>query len=41
MYTWLFRVGVILTCPAIVYFGKILHNGTGVAVGVGDRKSVV
>ena len=35
MYTWLFRGGVILTCPAIVYFGKILPNLTGVGIGVG------
>ena len=35
MYTWLFRVGVVLTCPVIVYFGKILPNPKGLAIGVG------
>ena len=35
MYTWLFRVVIILTCPAIVYFGKISHNAAGVGIGLG------
>lgn len=35
MYTWLFRVGIVSVCPAIVYFGKISHNPMGVAVGLG------
>ena len=35
MYTWLFRVGVILTCPAIVYFAKIAPNAVGLGIGVG------
>ncbi len=35
MYTWLFRLGVILTCPVIVYFGKISPDRTGIGIGVG------
>ena len=35
MYTWLFRAGVILTCPAIVYFGKIAPTPMGMGIGVG------
>lgn len=35
MYTWLFRIGVVLACPAIVYFGKIAPTPKGLAVGVG------
>jgi len=35
MYTWLFRLSVVLTCPAIVYFAKISPNATGIAIGVG------
>ncbi|OGS01101.1 MAG: hypothetical protein A2V88_09080 [Elusimicrobia bacterium RBG_16_66_12] len=35
MYTWLFRIVIILACPAIVYFGKISHNLTGVGIGLG------
>jgi uncharacterized protein YacL len=35
MYTWLFRVGIVLACPAIVYFGKISPNPMGLGVGFG------
>lgn len=35
MYTWLFRVGIVLACPAIVYFGKISPNPMGVGIGAG------
>jgi|CXWL01.1.fsa_nt_gi uncharacterized protein YacL len=35
MYTWLFRAGVVLTCPAIVYFGKISPNPVGIGIGLG------
>jgi uncharacterized protein YacL len=35
MYTWLFRLGVVLACPAIVYFAKIAPNAVGLTVGVG------
>lgn len=35
MYTWVFRLAIILTCPAIVYFGKISHDIVGVGIGLG------
>ena len=35
MYTWLFRLAVVLICPAIVYFGKIAQNPTGLGIGIG------
>ena len=35
MYTWLFRLGVVVACPLIVYFAKIAPNLTGIGVGVG------
>ncbi len=35
MYTWLFRLAVVLICPAIVYFGKISPNAVGIGIGVG------
>jgi uncharacterized protein YacL len=35
MYTWLFRLSVVLACPAIVYFAKIAPNAVGLGVGVG------
>ncbi len=35
MYIWLFRLSVILACPAIVYFSKISHNPVGIGVGLG------
>lgn len=35
MYTWLFRLGVLVACPAIVYFAKIAPNAFGVAIGLG------
>lgn len=34
MYTWLFRVGVVLVCPVIVYFGKIAQTPQGIGIGV-------
>ena len=34
MYTWLFRVGIVIACPAIVYFGKIAANPLGLGVGL-------
>ena len=34
MYTWLFRLGVVLACPSIVYFSKIAPNAVGLAIGV-------
>jgi uncharacterized protein YacL len=35
MFTWIFRIGIVLACPAIVYFAKIAPNAVGVGVGVG------
>jgi uncharacterized protein YacL len=35
MYTWLFRLSVVLACPAIVYFAKISPNPVGLGIGVG------
>ncbi|HXT00690.1 MAG TPA: TRAM domain-containing protein [Elusimicrobiota bacterium] len=35
MYTWLFRLGVVVACPAIVYFAKIAPNAAGIGIGVG------
>ncbi len=35
MYTWLFRLAVILACPAIVYFGKISPSAEGIGIGIG------
>jgi uncharacterized protein YacL len=35
MIIWLFRVGILIACPAIVWFGKIAPNNTGLAVGFG------
>ena len=35
MYTVIFRLAVVLICPAIVYFGKILQTPAGVGVGLG------
>ncbi|PIR19539.1 MAG: hypothetical protein COV48_01430, partial [Elusimicrobia bacterium CG11_big_fil_rev_8_21_14_0_20_64_6] len=35
MYTWLFRLGVIITCPVIVYFGKLSPNASGIGIGIG------
>jgi uncharacterized protein YacL len=34
MTTWLFRIGVILACPALVYFGHIAHDPKGLGIGV-------
>ncbi len=33
MYTVIFRIAVILICPAIVYFGKITQTPAGVGIG--------
>lgn len=33
MYTVIFRVAVVLICPAIVYFGKILQTPAGLGIG--------
>ena len=41
MYTWLFRVVILLTCPAIVYFGKISQNAAGVGIGLGVGALIV
>jgi uncharacterized protein YacL len=41
MYTWLFRVGIVLACPAIVYFGKISPNLMGLGIGVGVGAVIV
>jgi len=35
MYTWIFRAGVVLACPAIVYFAHISPNPAGIGIGVG------
>lgn len=35
MYTWLFRLGVVVACPAIVYVAKIAPNAAGIGIGVG------
>jgi uncharacterized protein YacL len=34
MYTWLFRAGVVLACPAIVYFAHIASDAKGIGIGV-------
>ncbi|MFI5346317.1 MAG: PIN/TRAM domain-containing protein [Elusimicrobiota bacterium] len=41
MYTWLFRVGIVLACPAIVYFGKISPNTMGLVIGLGVGALIV
>lgn len=41
MIIWLFRVGVVLACPAIVWYGKIAPTSAGVAVGVGAGVLIV
>ena len=41
MYTWLFRIVIILACPAIVYFGKISPNLLGVGIGLGVGALIV
>ncbi len=41
MYTWLFRIGVILACPAIVYFGHISSNPSGIGIGLGAGVLIV
>ncbi len=35
MYTWLFRFGILIACPCIVYFGKISPDAAGIGIGVG------
>jgi uncharacterized protein YacL len=35
MYTMMFRLAVILICPAIVYFGKIAPTPVGAGIGLG------
>jgi uncharacterized protein YacL len=35
MFTWIFRVAIVLACPAIVYFAHISPNAMGLAIGVG------
>ena len=41
MVTWLFRIGIIVACPAIVYFGHISSDGKGVAIGLGVGALIV
>ena len=41
MFTWIFRIGIVLACPAIVYFGKIASNPAGIAIGIGVGLSIV
>src|SRR5262245_52357021 len=41
MYTWLFRVGIVFACPAVVYFGKIATNPKGLAVGAAVGLAIV
>jgi uncharacterized protein YacL len=41
MYTWLFRVGILIACPAIVYFGKIAPNPMGLGIGFGVGAVIV
>ncbi len=41
MYTLIFRLAVILICPAIVYFGKILPTPVGIGIGFGVGLVVV
>jgi uncharacterized protein YacL len=41
MYTWLFRVGVILACPGIVYFGHISRTPAGIGVGFAVGLAIV
>ncbi len=35
MFTWIFRVAIVLACPAIVYFAHISPNAAGLAIGFG------
>jgi uncharacterized protein YacL len=41
MMTWLFRAGVVLMCPAIVYFGKIAQTPYGIAIGLGVGLAII
>jgi uncharacterized protein YacL len=41
MSTWLFRIGVVLACPAIVYFGHISPDARGVGIGLGVGALIV
>jgi len=41
MYTLLFRVGILLACPAIVYFGKIAPTPMGLGIGFGVGAVIV
>jgi uncharacterized protein YacL len=41
MYIWLFRVGVIVACPAIVYFAHIAPSWSGVGIGLGVGLAIV
>ncbi|MDE2490499.1 MAG: TRAM domain-containing protein [Elusimicrobia bacterium] len=41
MYIWLFRIGVVLACPAIVYFAHIAPNWSGVGIGLGVGLAIV
>ncbi len=41
MYTVIFRLAVILICPAIVYFGKIAPSSTGIGIGLGVGAFIV
>ena len=35
MSNWLFRAGILLACPAIVYFGRISPDARGLGIGLG------
>jgi uncharacterized protein YacL len=41
MITWLFRIGIIVACPAIVYFGRISPDAKGVGIGLGVGALIV
>jgi uncharacterized protein YacL len=41
MFTWLFRLAVVIICPAIVYFGKISPNAAGVGIGLAVGLAIV
>jgi len=41
MSNWMFRIGIIIACPAIVYFGHVSPDVRGVAIGVGVGALIV
>ena len=41
MSNWLFRIGIIIACPAIVYFGHVSPDLRGIGIGVGVGALIV